>query len=156
MNAHWCPYCGARLQATEKQASASGSRVGRILYITLAVVFTALIAWGVVGLLATPTTTPKPKLATPTSRRTSSEGNEYMAWAMCQQFVETRLAAPSTAKFPSYTGKFTSSLGGGRFRFNAYVDAQNVFGAMVRNNFVCTIESLGGGDWQLLQLDFQP
>lgn len=127
----------------------------RVLLVALLLLALCLLACGiediqvfVVRLLAIPTTTP--------SRRTFSEGNEYMAWAMCQQFVETRLATPSTAKFQSYTGEFTSSLGGGRFRFNAYLDAQNVFGAVVRNNFVCTIESLGGGDWQLLFLDFPP
>ena len=120
----------------------------KVLLVALLLLSLFLLACGVVRLLAIPTTTP--------SRRTFSEGNEYMAWAMCQQFVETRLATPSTAKFQSYTGEFTSSLGGGRFRFNAYLDAQNVFGAVVRNNFVCTIESLGGGDWQLLFLDFPP
>jgi hypothetical protein len=67
------------------------------------------------------------------------------AWVACQHFIEQRLTSPSSAKYPGRYTDYVSELGDGRFRVRAYVDAQNSFGAVVRNQFDCTVEHNGSG-----------
>lgn len=82
----------------------------------------------------------------------ASEPDALSAYTMCQQFTEQRLKAPSTAKWPwGYSDK-TTDLGGGRYRVRTYVDAQNSFGAMIRNQVDCTVRFVGGDKWQLENL----
>lgn len=76
------------------------------------------------------------------------------AWVICQQFLEDRLTAPATAEYPSGYSQYTSSLGGGRFRVDAYVDAENGFGALVRTDFVCTVNYQGNDNGRLESLQF--
>ena len=77
----------------------------------------------------------------------------------CQEYVEALLVAPSTAQFESLlsqdiwtlekeSGKYKSA-----FRVEAHVDAQNSFGAMIRNYYTCDINYLGNDKWELLDLD---
>lgn len=76
------------------------------------------------------------------------------AWVACRGFVEDRLKAPGTAKWPwSYTEHVTD-LGGGRYRIVAYVDSQNSFGAMLRTDFTAVVKWVGNDSWQLES--FQP
>jgi len=44
------------------------------------------------------------------------------------------------------------SLGGGRYRVQSYVDAQNSFGAMIRTRYDCTVHWIGGDRWKLEDL----
>ena len=73
------------------------------------------------------------------------------AWVMATQFVERRLKAPSTAKFPwmSDDGVSVSRLPGCKYRVIGYVDAQNSFGAKLRNRFVVELgpETPGSDTW---------
>lgn len=74
----------------------------------------------------------------------------------CKEFVRQRLIAPSTAEFASayeqiHTVKLLSA---GHFELASYVDSQNVFGAQVRANFVCSVTSADKGTWQLERLSF--
>jgi len=91
------------------------------------------------------------------------EPDELSAYAMAQQFVEQRLKAPSTAKFPGGSWNFVEKIGeqtdmvGHRYpkyRIKAYVDSQNAFGAQIRTHFVCEITYLGSKKWQLDSLGF--
>ena len=66
------------------------------------------------------------------------------AFIISQQFVTNRLKAPSTAKFPTLAKSSVMELGDGRFKVVSYVDSQNSFGAMMRNNYVCVVKCQGG------------
>jgi hypothetical protein len=40
----------------------------------------------------------------------------------------------------------------GKFRVTGYVDAQNMFGAMLRKGFTCVVRSRDGQNWTLEEL----
>ncbi|HTV69657.1 MAG TPA: hypothetical protein VMF90_14070 [Rhizobiaceae bacterium] len=63
---------------------------------------------------------------------------EIQAFAVSQDAVRARLKAPSTASFP-WTPIRAEHTGNCKFHVLAYVDAQNGFGAMVRSNYVATL-----------------
>jgi hypothetical protein len=80
--------------------------------------------------------------------------SEVAAYTACQEFVEDRLVAPSTAKFGGGPSQVTDSLGGSRYEVATYVDAENSFGAMIRNNFTCVVERTGD-TYRLESLEMQ-
>ena len=61
------------------------------------------------------------------------------AWNCAQDAVKYRLKSPSTAKFPAYSASYVSDLGNNRYRISAHVDAQNSFGATIRQSFTVTL-----------------
>lgn len=66
----------------------------------------------------------------------------------CEQFIEARLKAPSTARFPRET---VSKNTVGAYVVEGQVDAQNGFGAMIRMDYTCTV-SPGDDGWELHNL----
>lgn len=70
---------------------------------------------------------------------------------MSQQYVKDQLKAPSTAKFPWYEDAFVFDLGGGKFQVNAYVDAENSFGAKLRSHYTCKLQKIEDGDYWILE-----
>jgi hypothetical protein len=92
-----------------------------------------------------------------------AELRETDAELACQSWVRDRLRAPSTAEFVNvYTRTGQADLTeedvyAGRSEDDVYtvrgsVDAQNGFGAMVREAFVCEVRDTGDG-WELLGID---
>ena len=75
-------------------------------------------------------------------------GGEYGARGVCEQFVEDRLKAPSTADFSDVTA--TESAGVWTVR--GAVDSENSFGAQIRNTYVCQVRHTGGENWRLVDL----
>jgi hypothetical protein len=81
---------------------------------------------------------------------------------ICQQYVTNDLVAPSTAKFSSLLEQKVYTIQGkpDAFRVEGYVDAQNSFGAMIRNYYTCDVQYTGssnGDDYfNLLNLDLHP
>ena len=84
-----------------------------------------------------------------------------MAAIICSNYVEQSLKAPKSADFP-----FSRSEGGikrfadQRYKIRSYVDAQNAFGAQLRNWYICDIQYLSGNDgdmrnWTVHQLTFE-
>jgi len=82
----------------------------------------------------------------------------------CEDIIESRLVAPSTAKFASYYEQQIWTLGKNSgayenaYRVTGYVDAQNSFGALIRTYYTCDISYNGGEwtdlrNWTLLNLD---
>jgi len=59
-----------------------------------------------------------------------------------QQFVLQGLKSPSTAKFPTPPYDTTTD-GNGLYRVISYVDSQNSFGAMLRDNWSVTMRLVG-------------
>lgn len=65
--------------------------------------------------------------------------NEEMAYLASQQMIKSKLKSPSTAKFPHYSEVSITSAGLCSFQINGYVDAQNSFGALVRDNYITVV-----------------
>ena len=85
-----------------------------------------------------PTTTTSNKTATTYS--SSSKGNRATeAWVCAQDIVKSNLKSPSTAKFCSYTEATVTCTGGNDYTIKGYVDADNSYGASIRNNFTVTL-----------------
>ena len=76
-------------------------------------------------------------------------GSEIDAYTMAKQFVTERLKAPRTAHFPSIVDDQVQveSLGGGRWRVRAFVDAENSFGGEVRTVYKCVLRTENGEKW---------
>ncbi|GBG03919.1 hypothetical protein AZSI13_32460 [Azospira sp. I13] len=74
------------------------------------------------------------------------------AFTACQELVRMRLKAPSTADFASYS-ESTVIEDDRYFRVTSYVDAQNAFGAKLRNRWVCHVQAKKE-TWQLIDLEF--
>ncbi|MGF0241252.1 hypothetical protein ACQR3P_18545 [Rhodococcus sp. IEGM1300] len=64
-------------------------------------------------------------------------GDTTMAFVMSQNFVKQRLKAPNSASFPTVVDKGVSvrAIPDCSFDVSAYVDAQNAFGAPIRNSY---------------------
>ena len=89
----------------------------------------------------------------------SSIGSRKLdAWVMAQLFLERdHLRSPSTADYGSaFRGNrqdpatCVRDLGEGIYLVEGWVDAQNAFGATVRNNFIIKLEHLGGETWRVI------
>lgn len=104
-----------------------------------------LLAFGVVGGITLGAITwaanydPPPEPVDPLVER-------YDAERVCQDFARDRLKAPSTAVFN------TSVEGWGpEYTVVGTVDAQNSFGAVLRETFTCTVRG-NGATWNLVSL----
>lgn len=58
------------------------------------------------------------------------------AQTACQGFVKDRLKSPSTADF---SAEKVSKLGENKFQVQGVVDAQNSFGGIARNSYLCQV-----------------
>lgn len=77
--------------------------------------------------------------ATPEEKdqRTCEDG--ILAYLYAQDFIKQRLKAPSTAEFPSFRNVSHTYRGECAHRIIGVVDAQNSFGAQIRNRFDVTV-----------------
>ena len=71
------------------------------------------------------------------------------AYIHAQEFVKQALKSPSTAEFPLTAS--TQEVEPNRFISQGYVDAQNGFGAMIRNQFVVTLRYTGSESYEALR-----
>ena len=76
------------------------------------------------------------------------------AFVAAQHFIRDSLRSPSTASFPSITASGNSSTPtfvGGRcgFRVQTYVDAENAFGATIRQRFTLDVVGESDNRWTL-------
>lgn len=78
-------------------------------------------------------------------------GGDSGAIVACQRFVLARLKSPAGADFPADERKASGS--GSQWTVTGAVDAQNSFGATIRNRYNCRVEFTGGNNWRLLNLD---
>lgn len=74
------------------------------------------------------------------------------AFVACTDFIRQRLKAPKTAEFPSVTEATTMGVGSDKYHVVSYVDAQNSFGAMIRQSTDCTVQWLPTGQWKLVSV----
>ena len=94
---------------------------------------------------------PRPRSAPREAEATApaEPGSETDAFIMSRRFVEDRLKAPRTARFPhSFDDQVhIESLGKGRWRVRAFVDAENSFGGEVRTPYKCVLRTTDGETW---------
>jgi hypothetical protein len=76
--------------------------------------------------------------------RESKDGD--VAAICAQNYIERILKSPSSADFPWNLDSVP--LGENKYLIKNYVDAQNSFGAMIRTNYLCTVEVLNAGNYQ--------
>lgn len=67
----------------------------------------------------------------------------FTAQSACESFVKRTLKAPSTATFAPHNVLQISGTGTGPWTVVGYVDAQNSFGAMLRQNYFCKVHFEG-------------
>jgi uncharacterized protein involved in type VI secretion and phage assembly len=77
-----------------------------------------------------------------------SDAAKQHAFTASKSLVRDRLKSPSTADFPWYDKSFVTHRGKGLFEVNAYVDAQNSFGATLRNRYTCILTTKAKDDWR--------
>jgi hypothetical protein len=80
---------------------------------------------------------------------------ETDAYIMSQMFVEKRLKAPKTAKFPHISKIKVESANENRWLIKSYVDSENGYGAVVRQEYRAIVEHLEGDKWKLIKLNMQ-
>lgn len=134
-----CPKCGLAINRTVKDQIAAASKKSTSIKIAIAVAIGILII--AAALSSNPTNPPSatstatPKTDEEVRRKKHCQGDGSAIWDaeyMAKQFVTDGLKSPSTAKYPEIKATYT---GGCSFFVTGKVDAQNVFGAMLRNNF---------------------
>ena len=102
-----------------------------------------------------------PREGTPVTEESPAEDdNSTMAKIQCQDFVRDNLRSPSSADFPFFAGGAVA-MGNNAYMVRSYVDAQNAFGAAIRNDYVCQIRFTGGEsadirNWDLIDLQIGP
>jgi hypothetical protein len=76
------------------------------------------------------------------------DANGMDASIICENFITSRLKAPTTAKFSDYADDqiYTLTDKVNSWRIIGYVDAENSFGAQIRTHYTCDIQYVGG-DW---------
>lgn len=99
-----------------------------------------------------PSTSPKSTTATTPASKPSSEESynsarhkDSEAWGCAQDIVTNNLKCPSTAKFCSFVDATVTHLGNGEYMVTGWVDAENSFGAKIRENFVVTYTATSSG-----------
>jgi hypothetical protein len=75
------------------------------------------------------------------TKTTKEKDLSVEAYVASQQYCESLLKAPSTAKFPNLaTGEpKVTKLSTNKYEVISYVDSENSFGAMIRNNYRCVV-----------------
>jgi hypothetical protein len=132
-----CPHCGARPKSKIEDFMKAGC-----LLIVIAIAIGSYIGWK----------------ASPEGKMTEAERkciDTSMAFVMSTQFVKDKLRAPATADFPySHSeGVKTKYLGDCTHEIYGYVDAQNSFGAKIRNKYYAKLKNQMGTDsWSLLDI----
>lgn len=144
-DAEACPHCGVKIKGTKAaEESANAETTVSIGCGAIILIFFAWLFWPSSG----NDSGTAPKQAKPAH-------SESGAYVVCKNFVKERLKSPKSADFPWLRDEFVARLGGARYRVDAYVDAQNSFGADLRNHFSCTVRWLDGNRWRLEDLKIQ-
>lgn len=70
----------------------------------------------------------------------SSRADTAGVFACAKQQLLSMLASPRSAKFPwVHTDAITHELSEGNYIVHSYLDAENSFGAMIRQEYTCTV-----------------
>jgi hypothetical protein len=89
-------------------------------------------------------------------QKTDDCNDSIAAFVYGNRFVEQRLKAPATAKFPyiSDSGVSVRSSGNCTHTVTGYVDAQNSFGALIRSQYNVTVQyTNSSSSWRLVSIE---
>lgn len=75
----------------------------------------------------------------------NSSDSETDAKVCAVKAVKDSLKSPSTAEFCKYTEMTATNLGGNKWEITGWVDAQNSFGATIRDNWTVTLTLTSSG-----------
>lgn len=132
-----CPYCAAPVAAPLKTAaSKTGTWIAAACMIAIGLIVMVRLASNDLPL-------------NPVERM---ERQQSQAWSVCKQFVEDRLRSPRSAEFGRFTDATIHRIPDDAFRVTSSVDSQNIFGALLRTRFTCTVKPGTGNNWQLVDL----
>lgn len=89
--------------------------------------------------------------SSPEEKEAASCKDSISAYVMSQKFVIKQLKSPPSAKFPSLgdagvEAYYLSTEAGCKHYVEAYVDAQNTFGATIRSKYYVIMEKVRGKD----------
>ncbi|MCU0588643.1 MAG: hypothetical protein MUF52_10870 [Syntrophobacteraceae bacterium] len=76
------------------------------------------------------------------------------AFIMMENFVKERLKAPANADFKRGYSDSVTRIERQKYRVISWVDAENSFGAKIRNHFIGVIEQIENDRWSLISLEF--
>jgi hypothetical protein len=134
-----CPKCGRPTPIESPPSVPSTRRGSSFLFFSLVATFFVFC----VLLIATIASDPK-----------TGKVNAYIE---CKHAISSRLKAPNSAKWPSESADWvTEDLGGRKYRVRSYLDAQNTFGAMLRQTYSCTVEYDDQGRYRINDLSIDP
>ncbi|MGJ1410435.1 hypothetical protein ACR78Z_12225 [Sphingobacterium thalpophilum] len=74
------------------------------------------------------------------------DDKKYLSLQAVEGYVKAQLKSPKTAEFPPINEfiKHVHVIDDKTFLITSYVDSQNVFGALIRTNFICEVEIENG------------
>ncbi len=75
----------------------------------------------------------------------SNNSNDTRAYVCAIDVVENHLKSPSSSTFCGFDKATVKDLGNDKYNITGYVDAQNSFGAMIRNKFSVTLTLTSSG-----------
>lgn len=84
-------------------------------------------------------------LVTNSNKNDNAPHTDREAWVCAQNIVEDYLKSPSTAKFCTFKDATVTYLGDDKYKVRGYVDAQNSFGATIREYFTVTYTATSSG-----------
>ncbi len=99
----------------------------------------------------------KVSLEASNAEKSKPEYSKLDAWVMARQFVKQQLKSPGTASFGKLLGESQSydrqceDLGNATYRCHGWVDAQNSFGANLRNNWAIKLKYVGNKEWRAIE-----
>jgi DNA-directed RNA polymerase subunit RPC12/RpoP len=87
----------------------------------------------------------------------SNSGGPSNAYAIARKFVTDHLKAPATATFPGVwqVDQYSATPDGDVWTVNSYVDAQNSFGANLRNKWTVVIRYNADDTWSLISINIR-
>lgn len=142
-----CPKCG-RKAGPNKNVKTFSLGCGGLLVVIVIVV----IAVSSGGSKKSEPPAPAPVVEKPD---TAENKDPAMVFFASRMFMEKRLKAPASAKWPEYGDEGTAagySTKTGRWVVMGHVDAQNSFGALIRTLYVMELEYLPGEGWRVFDV----
>lgn len=158
-----CPYCFTEMDSRasvcpscrKKVGSANSKGVARKHFSVGSLLGVMLMLFILMGIFGTIVGNVKDA-----KNQRPDEDRMKVAYQASQDFVSRHLKAPSSADFPYYQTSFVKKIkddpkGRPIYRIDAFVDAQNSFGAKIRTNYTCEVlydSRDEGKEWKLISV----
>jgi hypothetical protein len=148
-------YVAVQIKQPEKAEKYGGNP--KAVIFAMAAIGACFFIAGSVGISWSNSSSTEPVAQPPESELLTLEtkNNSSAAYVMMQDFVKDYIISPASAKFPWMSDSNVKvEKNGVNYFVSGYVDSQNSFGAMIRNNFSGEVEQVDNINWGLHYLDF--